>query len=183
MNVSIFAAHHQVSVKFIFIHSVKKVPGINHSKIPLKEIVRNLFDAKLALLSSILTWSSSAICHLVCSQCSMLSVHLKCVSQFFQWIRISNKEFVSNFALQMEFRVRNRWKCYRRPSVNRLYQKYVHMSGTVHPKTVEMWWKICLALVGHQLSVSHESIRTILNDCLGMKRVTARLVPKYLNFL
>ena len=34
-----------------------------------------------------------------------------------------------------------------------------------------------------KLSVSHESIRTILNDCLGMKRVAARLVPKDLNFL
>ena len=29
-----------------------------------------------------------------------------------------------------------------------------------------------------ELSVSHESIRIILNDCLGMKRVAARLVPK-----
>ena len=29
-----------------------------------------------------------------------------------------------------------------------------------------------------KLSVSHESIRTILNDCLGMKRIDARLVPK-----
>ena len=89
------------------IYFVKKVPGIYHSKRPLKEIMKNLFDAKLAPLSSILTWSSSAICHLVCSQCSM-SVYLKCLSRFFQWIRISNKEFVSNFALQMEFRVRNR---------------------------------------------------------------------------
>lgn len=34
-----------------------------------------------------------------------------------------------------------------------------------------------------EISVSHESIRTILNDCLGMKRVAARLVPKDLNFL
>ena len=33
------------------------------------------------------------------------------------------------------------------------------------------------------LSVSPESIRIILNDCLGMKRVAARLVPKDLNFL
>ena len=24
------------------------------------------------------------------------------------------------------------------------------MSGTVHLKVVEMWWKICLALVGHE---------------------------------
>ena len=32
----------------------------------------------------------------------MLSVYLKCVSQFFQWIKIVNKEFVSNFAMQME---------------------------------------------------------------------------------
>ena len=54
------------------LHSVKKVPGINHSKSPLKEIVKNLSDAKLAPLSSILTSSSSAICNLVCSQCSML---------------------------------------------------------------------------------------------------------------
>ena len=90
------------------IHSVRKVSGIDHSKSPFKEIVKNPFDAKLAPLSSILTWSSSAICHLVCSQCSMLSVYLKCVSRLFQWIRILNKEFVSNFGLQMEFRVRNR---------------------------------------------------------------------------
>ena len=81
------------------VHSVKKVPGIDHSKSPLKEIVKSLFDAKLAPLSSILTWSSGAICHLVSSQYSVLSVYLKCVSRFFQWIRISNKEFVSNFAL------------------------------------------------------------------------------------
>ena len=39
------------------IHSVKKVPGIDHSKSPLKEIIKNLFDDKLAPLSSILTWS------------------------------------------------------------------------------------------------------------------------------
>ena len=105
------------------IYSVKKVPGIGHSIRPLKKIVENLFDAKLALLSFILTCSSSATCHLVFSQCWMLSVYLKCLSRFFQWIRISNKEFVSNFALQMIFRVRNRWKCYRRLTVNRLYQK------------------------------------------------------------
>ena len=78
----------------LHIHSVKKLAEI---------------DAKLTPLSSIPAWSSSAICHLVCSQCLMLPVYLECVSRFFQWIRISNKEFVSNFALQMEFRVRNRW--------------------------------------------------------------------------
>ena len=32
-------------------------------------------------------------------------------------------------------------------------------------------------------SVSHESIRTISNDCLGIKRLAVRLVPKDLNFL
>ena len=31
--------------------------------------------------------------------------------------------------------------------------------------------------------MSHESIRTILNDCLGMEHVVARLVLKDLNFL
>ena len=135
---------------WIVLNSVKKVLGIDHLKSPLKEIVKNLFEAKLTPLSSILTWSSNAICHLVCSQCSMLSVYLKCVSRFFQWIRISNTEFVSNFALQMEFRVQNRWKCYRRLAMNRLYEKDVHMSGTVHSKAVKRSWKICPALVGHQ---------------------------------
>lgn len=37
--------------------------------------------------------------------------------------------------------------------------------------------------IAAELFVSHESIRTILNDCLDMKRVAARLVPKDLNFL
>ena len=32
--------------------------------------------------------------------------------------------------------------------------------------------------IAAEVSVSHESIRTILNDCLGMKRVASRLVPK-----
>ena len=61
---------------FYIMHSVKKVPGTDLSKCPLEKIVKNHFDAKLAPLSCILTWSSSAICHLVCSQCSMLSVYL-----------------------------------------------------------------------------------------------------------
>ena len=100
---------------------MKKVPGIVHSKSPLKEIVKNLLDTKLVPLSSILKWSSSAICYLVCSQCWMLSVYRKC-----------------------------------------------HLS---------------LREIAAELSVSHESIRTILNDCLGMKRVAARLVLKTLNFL
>ena len=63
-----------------------------------------------------------------------------------------------------------------------------------------MWWKIevdfvkveemvtenrhlSLREIAAKLSVSHETIRTILNDCLGMKRLAARLVPKDLNFL
>ena len=50
----------------------------------------------------------------------------------------------------MEFHVRNRWKSNRRSTVNRLYQKHVNMSGTVHSKAVEMWWKIYLDLVGNQ---------------------------------
>lgn len=33
------------------------------------------------------------------------------------------------------------------------------------------------------LGISHESVRTILVDVLGMRRVSARLVPKELNFL
>lgn len=37
--------------------------------------------------------------------------------------------------------------------------------------------------IAAELSVSHESIRTILTNHLGMKHVAARLVPKDLNFL
>ena len=37
---------------------------------------------------------------------------------------------------------------------------------------------LSLKKIAAELSVSHESIRTILNDCLSMKRVAARLVPK-----
>ena len=40
-----------------------------------------------------------------------------------------------------------------------------------------------LRKISAELYVSPDSIRTILNDCLGMKRVAARLVPKDLNFL
>jgi hypothetical protein len=75
------------------------------------------------------------------------------------------------------------------------------MSGTKRSKAVEMWWKICVALAGHlrlqliesphstlreiaaKLSVSHETIRTILTNHLGKKHVAARLISKYLNFL
>ena len=42
---------------------------------------------------------------------------------------------------------------------------------------------LILRKIAAERSVSHELIRTILNDCLGMKRVTARLVPEDLNFL
>ena len=37
------------------LHSVKKVLGINHSKSPLKEIVKNFFDANLAPLTVLYT--------------------------------------------------------------------------------------------------------------------------------
>ena len=42
---------------------------------------------------------------------------------------------------------------------------------------------LSLREIAAELSVSHKSIRTILNDCLGMKRVAARLVPEDLNSL
>ena len=67
---------------FVVTHSVKKVPGNDHSKSPHKEIVKNLFDAKLAPLSSILTWSSSAICHLVCSVFDVVSLSKVCFAIF-----------------------------------------------------------------------------------------------------
>ena len=42
---------------------------------------------------------------------------------------------------------------------------------------------LSLREIAAEFPVSHESIRTISNDCLGMKRVSARLVPKDLDFL
>ena len=38
---------------------------------------------------------------------------------------------------------------------------------------------LSLREIAANVFVPHESISTILNDCLGMKRVAARLVPKY----
>ena len=43
--------------------------------------------------------------------------------------------------------------------------------------------RLSLREIAAELSVSHGSFRTILNDCLGMKRVAVRLVPIDLNFL
>lgn len=37
--------------------------------------------------------------------------------------------------------------------------------------------------IAHDLAISHESVRNILVNHLGMRRVSARLVPKELNFL
>ena len=76
--------------------------------------------------------------------------------------------------------------------MNQLYQKHVHMSGTVHSnlmsstavniaKVKEMATEnhhLSLREIAAELSVPHESIRIILNDFLGMKRVAAWLVPK-----
>ena len=48
------------------------------------------------------------------------------------------------------------------------------------PKVKEMATEnrhLSLREIAGELSMSHESIRTISNDCLGMKRVAARLVP------
>ena len=73
------------------IHSVKKVPGVDHSKSPLKVIVKNLSVAKLAPLCS------SAICRF-CLVCFAIFPMDKDIQQ----------RILSNFALQMEFRVRNR---------------------------------------------------------------------------
>ena len=38
---------------------------------------------------------------------------------------------------------------------------------------------LSLREIAAELSVSHKSLCTILNVCLGMKRVASRLVPKY----
>ena len=85
------------------------------------------------------------------------------------------------------------------------------MSGTVHSEAVEVWGDLPrsgrpstpstelniakvkemvtenrhlrLREIAAELSVSHESIPTILNDCLGMKCFAARLVSKDLKFL
>lgn len=43
--------------------------------------------------------------------------------------------------------------------------------------------RLSLREIAAEMLVSHESVRTILNECLGMKHVTARLVPKILDFL
>ena len=37
--------------------------------------------------------------------------------------------------------------------------------------------------IAREVHISHESVRSILVDILGMRRVSARIVPKELNFL
>ena len=37
--------------------------------------------------------------------------------------------------------------------------------------------------IAHEVNISHESVRSILVDILGMRRVSTRIVPKELNFL
>ena len=120
------------------------------------------------------------------SQCSMLSVYLKCVLRFFQWLRISNREFVSNFALQMEFcSTLSKTRAYQWCSAFKSGRDVVeHLPRSGRPSTSSTEVNIAkvkkivtenrhlsLRKVAAELSVSHESIRTISNDCSGMKRV------------
>ena len=161
----------------------------------------------MAPLSSILTCSLSVICHLVCSQCSLLSVYLKCVSRFFQWLRIKKqriclKFFIANGIscaeslkmLQKVYGESTLWKtrAYEWYSAFKSARDVVEdlsrcgLSSTSSTqvniaKVKEMVTEnryLSLREIGAELSVYHESIRTILNDCLGMKSVAARLVPK-----
>ena len=131
-------------------HSVKKVPGFDHSKIPLKEIVQNISDAKLAPLSSILTCSSSAICHLDCSQCSMLSVYLKCVSRFFQWMSIEQR-------IRLKFCIKNGMSCVESLKIlqkaygeSTLLKTCAYEWYSAFKSGRNVWWKISLAFIGHQ---------------------------------
>ena len=111
----------------------------------------------------------------------MLSVYLKCLSRFFQWIRISNKEtrgYVWYSAFKNGRDVLEDFPRSGRPSTS---PTEVNIAKVKEMVTENRHLK--LREISAELSVSHESIRTILNDCLGMKRVAARLVPKDLNFL
>ena len=177
----------------LHIHSVKKVPEIDHSRIPLQKIVKNLFDTKLAPLSSILTWSSSAICHLVCSQCSMLSVYLKCVSRFFQWRRNIEQRICLKFCIVNGISCAESLKILQKAygestlSKTRTYDWYSafksgrdvveDLPGSDRPSTSSTQVNIAkvkemvtenrhwsLREIAAELPVSQESIRTILND-------------------
>ena len=123
----------------------------------------------------------------------MFSVCLKCVSRFFQLIRIPKEEFVSNFALQMSASTRAyEWysalksggdvvedlpRC-GRPSMSSTEVNIAKVKEMVTENR-----HLSLREIAAELSVFHESIRTILNDCLDKKRFIARLVPKDLNFI
>ncbi|KOC59845.1 Putative uncharacterized protein FLJ37770 [Habropoda laboriosa] len=43
--------------------------------------------------------------------------------------------------------------------------------------------RVSVREVAHEVEMSHMSVRNILTEVLGMRRVAARLVPKELNFL
>ena len=116
----------------------------------------------------------------------MLSVYFKCVARFFQWTRIKNKEFVSNFVSQMVFSVRNRWKCYRRhtkflqegQTVNKEYYLSVmkRLRERISRKRADLW-KESPWILHHDNAPSQKTI--IVNEFLATNSTNIIEQPPY----
>ena len=133
------------------LHSDKKVPEIDHSKSPLREIVKNLSDAKFerdlsfSLLTELNVFSSSQVC----------SAILPMDKNIEQWI-------CAEFCIANEISCEKSLKILQKAYGGSALSKTRAYEWSVYSKAVEMWRKIRLALVGHQgLQLKLKSLNTI----------------------
>ena len=119
--------------KMVYLHSVKKIPKIVHLN-NFYFFKKNLFWYKLVPMYVIVRQNFHAICRPVYLQLLLKLVDLKCALRFLQLMKISNKEFASNFVLPTKRLVLNRWRCCSRLAVSQLHRKHERASGTKHSK-------------------------------------------------
>ena len=152
--------HDWLRIRSMRVHTVKKVPGNGHSKSPLDEIVKNLFEAKLAI-NGISCGESLKMLQKVYGESTLSK------TRAYEWYRAfkSGRDVMEDL-----------------PGSGRTSTSSTEVNIAKLMEMVTENRHLSLREIAGELSVSHESIRTISNDCFVMKRVAARLVPKDLNF-
>ena len=136
----------------LYIHSIKKVPGINHSRSPPKKIVKNGISCAESLKILQRAYDESILSK----------------TRAYEWYSAfkSGRDVVEDL-----------------PRSGRPSTSSTEINIAKVKEIVTENHHLSLREIVAELSVSHESIRTILNDSVGMKHVAARLVRKDLNFL
>ena len=98
----------------------------------------------------------------------MLSVYLKCVLRFFQWTLSKIRAYEWYSALKSVRDVVEDLPSSGQPSTSSTEVKITKVKEMVTENR-----HLSLREIASELSVFHGSVRTILNDFLGMKRVSA----------